>query len=190
METVSFTRMEDGSREDYLLLDRLEHEHNNSTADRIMLHLTQLKSSLGGYKIDRLEHTLQTATRAYHDGANEEMVVAALLHDIGDLMAPHNHSEVAAAILKPYVKKRTYWVIKHHGRFQTYYYAHHLGGDRNARDKYRDHPFYQDAVDFCQNWDQPSFDPNYKSMVLEDFEPMLRRIFSRDPFSVFEAEIF
>ena len=185
METVSFTRMEDGSREDYLLLDRLEHEYNDSTADRIMLYLAQLKNSLGGYKIDRLEHSLQTATRAYYDGANEEMVVAALLHDIGDLMAPHNHSEVAAAVLKPYVTKQTYWVIKHHGGFQAYYYAHHLGGDRNARDKYRDHPFYQDAVDFCQNWDQPSFDPNYKSMTLEDFEPMLRRIFSRDPFSVF-----
>ena len=163
METVSFTRMEDGSKEDYVLLDRLESEHASGAADRILLQLTQLKNSLGGYKIDRLEHSLQTATRAYHYGADEEMVVAALLHDIGDLLAPHNHSEVAAAILKPYVSRRTYGVVKHHGQFQTYYYAHHLGGDRNARESYRGHPYFQNAVDFCHLWDQPSLKSRYPS---------------------------
>ena len=107
--------------------------------------------------------------------------MAALLHDIGDLLAPHNHSEVAAAILKPYVSKRTYWVIKHHGLFQSYYYAHHSGGDRNAREKYRGHPYYEAASAFCHLWDQPSFDPNYDTLPLETFEPLVRRIFSRDP---------
>lgn len=189
METVRFTRMEDGSKEDYLLLERLENEHSSGTTDRILAQMKQLKNSLGGYQIDRLEHSLQTATRAYRDGADEEMVVAALLHDIGDLLAPHNHSEVAAAILKPYVSRRTYWVVKHHGQFQTYYYAHHLGGDRNARESYRGHPYFQDAVDFCHLWDQPSFDPDYDSMALEAFEPMIRRIFSREPFSVASAEV-
>ena len=183
METVSFTRMEDGSKEDYLLLDQLESEHAVGTADRILLHLKQLRNSFGGYKIDRLEHSLQVATRAYRDGADEEMVVAALLHDIGDLLAPHNHSEVAAAILKPYVSQLTHWVTQHHGKFQAYYYAHHLGGDRNARESYRGHPYFQDAVDFCRHWDQPSFDPDYDSMTLEDFEPMLRRIFARKLFA-------
>ena len=182
MEIVSFTRMEDGSKEDYLLLDRLEREHSSGTADRILLHLKQLRNSFGGYKIDRLEHSLQVATRAHRDAADEEMVVAALLHDVGDLLAPHNHSEVAAAILKPYVSSRTYWVIKHHGQFQSYYYAHHLGGDRNTRESYRGHPYFQDAVDFCHRWDQPSFDPDFDSMTLEIFEPMIRRVFGREPF--------
>ena len=179
MTTVSFSRMEDGSMEDYLLLDQLEREQALGTADRVLEQLLRLKDSLSGYKIDRLQHSLQVATRAYRDGADEEMVVAALLHDIGDLLAPHNHSQVAAAILKPYVSERTYWVIKRHGLFQSYYYAHHLGGDRNAREKYRGHPYYEAAVAFCHLWDQPSFDPDYDTLELETFVPLMRRIFSR-----------
>ena len=182
METVSFTRMEDGSKEDYLLLDQLESEHASGTADRVLEQLSRLKDSFGGYKIDRLQHSLQVATRAYRDGADDETVVAALLHDIGDWLAPYNHSQVAAAILKPYVSKRTYWIIKHHGLFQSYYYAQHLGGDRNAREKYRGHPYYEAAVAFCHLWDQPSFDPDYDTLPFETFEPILRRIFSREPF--------
>ena len=182
METVSFIRMEDGSREDYLLLEQLEREHASGTADRVLEQLLRLKNSFSGYKIDRLQHFLLVATRAYRDGAGEETVVAALLHDIGDSLAPHNHSEVAAAILKPYVSKRTYWVIKHHGLFQSYYYAHHLGGDRNARQKYRGHPCFEATVAFCHLWDQPSFDPFYDTLPVETFEPMLRRIFTRKPF--------
>lgn len=181
--TVSFTSMAAGTREDYELLERLEAEFASSTADRVLEQLRGLAGSLGGYKVDRLEHSLQSATRAYRDGADEELVVAALLHDIGDLLAPHNHSEMAAAVLKPYVSERTYWVVRQHGLFQTYYYAHHMGGDRNARDRYIDHPWYQDAVDFCERWDQSSFDPEYESLTLEFFEPMVQRVFAREPFS-------
>ena len=182
METVNFTRMEDGSREDYLLLEKLEKEHTAGTADRVLEQLSNLQDSFSGYKIDRLQHSLQAATRAYRDGADEEIVVAALLHDIGDSLAPHNHSEVAAAILKPYVSEGTYWIIKHHGLFQSYYYAHYLGGDRNARDRYIDHPHYEVAVRFCHQWDQPSFDPAYDTAPLDTFEPLVRRVFSREPF--------
>ena len=181
--TVSFTNMAAGTREDYELLERLEAQFAAGTADRVLDQLRGLAGSLAGYKVDRLEHSLQSATRAYRDGADEEIVVAALLHDIGDLLAPHNHSEVAAAVLRPYVSERTYWVIRQHGLFQSYYYAHHMGGDRNARDRYIDHPWYQDAVDFCHRWDQPSFDPEYESLPLEFFEPMVRRLFAREPFS-------
>ena len=120
--------------------------------------LLRLKDSFSGYKIDRLQHSLQVATRAYRDGADEETVVAALLHDIGDWLAPHNHSQVAAEILKPYVSDRTYWVIKHHGLFQSYYYEHHLGGDRNAREKYRGHPYFEAAVAFSLAFRTPSVD--------------------------------
>ena len=181
--TVSFTSMAAGTREDYELLEGLEAQFAAGTADRVLDQLRGLAGSLAGYKVDRLEHSLQSATRAYRDGADEEIVVAALLHDIGDLLAPHNHSEIAAAVLRPYVSERTYWVIRQHGLFQSYYYAHHMGGDRNARDRYIDHPWYQDAVDFCHRWDQPSFDPEYESLPLEFFEPMVRRLFAREPFS-------
>ena len=181
--TVTFTSMAEGTREDYELLGRLEAEFAAKTADRVLEQLRGLAGSLSGYKVDRLEHSLQAATRAHCDGADEEMVVALLLHDIGDLLSPHNHSELAAAVLRPYVSEKTYWIVRHHGLFQSYYYAHHHGGDRNARDRYRDHPWYQDTVDFCHRWDQPSFDPDYKWLALEVFEPMVRRIFAREPFS-------
>ena len=182
-EIVSFTSMAEGTREDYELLERLETDFARGTADRVLAMLRDLSGSLSGYRVDRLEHSLQSATRAHRDGADEEMVVAALLHDIGDLLSPCNHSELAAAVLRPYVSERTYWIVLHHGLFQSYYYAHHSGGDRNARDAYRDHPWYQDTVDFCHHWDQSSFDPDYESLPLEFFEPMVRRIFSREPFS-------
>ena len=180
--TVSFTRMADGTREDYELLERFEEEFAAGTADRVLAHLRELSDSVAGYQVDRLEHSLQSATRAYRDGADEEMVVAALLHDIDDLLAPHSHGELAALLLRPYVTEKTYWIVRHHGLFQFFYYAHHLGGDRHARDKYRDHPWYQDAVDFCHRWDQCAFDPDYDTLPLEFFEPMVRRIFAREPF--------
>ena len=181
-EAVTFTSMAEGTREDYELLDRLEDEFSKGTADRVLTMLRDLAGSLSGYKIDRLEHSLQCASRAYRDRADEELVVAALLHDIGDLLSPFNHSELAAAVLRPYVSEQTYWIVLHHGLFQSYYYAHHTGGDRNARDAYRDHPWYQDTVEFCHRWDQSSFDPDYESLPLEFFEPMVRRIFSQPPF--------
>ncbi len=181
--TVSFTSMAAGTRADYELLERLEAEFAAGAVDRVLAQLRGLSGSLAGYQVDRLEHSLQTATRAYRDDAGEEMVVAALLHDIGDLLSPHNHSELAAAVLRPYVSARTYWIVRQHGLFQSYYYAHHTGGDRYARDRYASHPWYQDAVDFCHRWDQPSFDPAYESLPLEFFEPMVRRIFARPPFS-------
>ena len=109
-------------------------------------------------------------------------LVAALLHDIGDEFAPMNHSQYAASVLRPYVSEKTHWIVEKHGLFQTYYSAEHLGGDKNARDKYKDHQYYQATIDFCEKYDQCSFDPNYKSMSLKEFEPMVRKIFSRKPF--------
>ena len=185
---VSFTAMADGTRDDYELLGAFEEEFAAGTADRVLAHLRELSGSLSGYQVDRLEHSLQTATRAYRDGAEEELVVAALLHDIDDLLAPHSHGELSALMLRPYVTERTHWIVRHHGVIQYYYYGHHVGGDRNARDKFRDHPWYQDAVDFCDRWDQCSFDPAYDSLPLEFFEPMVRRVFAREPFSLAPRE--
>jgi predicted HD phosphohydrolase len=183
MTTVRFTRMQDGTAEEYALLQRLEDEYSATVADRVLDAFRAQQSTLAGYQIDRQQHALQTATRALRDGADEEMVVAALLHDLGDALAPLNHSEYAAAILRPYVSERTWWIVKHHGLFQAYYYAHHAGGDRHARDRYRDHPHYQATVDFCHHWDQCSFDPDYETLPLEHFEPMVRRVFGRQPFA-------
>ena len=127
---------------------------------------------------------MQAATRALKDKASDEMIVATLLHDIGDDLAPLNHSEYAAAVLKPYVSEKTHWILQKHGEFQMYYFAHHLGADRNKRDKYKDHKYYNDCLKFCEKWDQNSFDPNYKSLTLKDFEPLIRKIFSRKPYSI------
>ena len=174
--------MKNGSREDYELLEKYEKNFERKTADRLLKYLASQTTTLEGYQITRLEHSLQAATSAYKKGESEEMVVATLLHDIGDDLAPMNHSQYAASIIRPYVSEKTYWIILHHGLFQTYYSAHHLGGDRNARDKFKDHKYYQDTVDFCEKYDQSSFDPNYKSMSLEEFEPMVKKIFDRKPF--------
>ena len=138
MKTVKFTEMKNGTKEDYELLEKLEKKFERQTADRILNYLSKQTSTLEGYKITRLEHSLQAATRAFKNKESDEMVVATLLHDIGDDLAPMNHSQYAASILRPYVSERTYWIILHHGLFQTYYSADHLGGDRNARDKFKD----------------------------------------------------
>ena len=145
--------------------------------------MSGLNETLEGYQVSRLEHTLQSATRAYKNNETKEMVVAVLLHDIGDELAPMNHSEYAAAVLKPYVSEKTHWIVEKHGEFQTYYYAHHLGGDKNKREKYKGHKYYQACIDFCEKYDQVSFDPNYESFTLEFFKPMVKEIFARKPYS-------
>jgi predicted HD phosphohydrolase len=182
MQVVNFTRMEDGTREEYEFLDRMEEEYAAALPDRIMEALRKLEHSISGYRINRLEHSLQGATRAFRDGKSEEYIVAVLLHDIGDELATYSHSEMAAAILRPFVSDKLYWIVKHHGVFQMYYYAHHCGGDRNSRDAFRDHAWYQDAVDFCHNYDQNCFDPDYGWEPLEFFEPILRRVMSKPKF--------
>jgi predicted HD phosphohydrolase len=176
---VSFHRMEDGTREDYALLDRAEREYVLALPDRLLAALRKLDHSLQGYPVSRLGHSLQTATRALKDGADDELIVAALIHDVGDDLAPYNHSELAAGIMRPYVRPEVTWIVEQHGLFQTYYYAHHYDRDRNARERFRDHPWYQACKDFCANWDQCSFDPAYPSEPLSTFESRLREIFSR-----------
>ena len=178
---VSFRAMKDGTREDYLLLDESERAYAAGLADRVLGQLAGLDHPLEGYPLTRFGHSLQTATRALRDAADEELIVAALLHDIGDELAPYNHAEFAASILRPYVRPEVTWIVAQHGLFQNYYYVHHLGGDRNARDRYRDHPWYAACAHFCAAWDQCSFDPDYVSEPLATFEPLVRRVFARTP---------
>lgn len=179
-ETVSFTRMKDGSKQDYELLRRLEAPYLAGTAERLLREMArQGEESIAGYQVTRLEHGLQTATRARRDGAGPDWVVAALLHDIGDGLAPQNHDRFAAEILRPFVREEVTWVVEHHGLFQMHYYGHHYGWDRDEREKYADHPFYQSCADFCERWDQSSFDPDYPMLPLEHFEPRMREVFAR-----------
>ena len=182
MDTVSFTRMDEGTAEEYDFLARLWDDHKQAhLTDSVLEMLGRLKGPTLGYQIDRYQHSLQSATRAMRDGADEEMVVAALLHDIGDVLAPDNHSALAAAVLRPFVSEATHWIVLHHGVFQGYYFWHHTGGDRNARERYRGHPQFEACAAFCEKWDQTSFDPAYDTAPLEIFEPMVRRLFAREP---------
>jgi predicted HD phosphohydrolase len=176
---VSFTRMEDGTGEDYELLDVSERNYVRALPDHVLAALRKLDHSLPGYPVSRLGHSLQAATRALRDGADQELIVAALIHDVGDELAPYNHSEIAAGIIRPYVRAEVTWIVEQHGLFQTYYYAHHSGRDRNSRDKLLGHPWYQACKDFCANWDQNSFDPRYPCEPLGTFEPLLREVFTR-----------
>ncbi len=172
--------MDEGTREDYDLVFEVEDENIAAQADRVMTWLDMMDVETV-YGVTRLGHALQSATRAEADGADEETIVCALLHDIGDIIAPANHSQAAAALLKPYVSEKNAWVIEHHGLFQGYYYFHHFDKDPNTRDRYKDHPYYQDCVDFCERWDQCSFDPDYPTKPLSYFEPMVRRLFAKQP---------
>ena len=178
---ASYTRMQDGTREEYHRCNELAKGFKAKLADRLLESVTALKRSYDGELVDRYVHSLQSATRAARDGQDEEMIVAALLHDIGDFHSPENHSEYAAAIIKPYVSASTHWVVLRHGLFQGYYYFHHFDMDRNKRDKFRGHPDYQRCIDFCGKYDQLAFDPNFDTMPLSEFEPMVRRVFAREP---------
>lgn len=180
MNTVNFINMADGTADEYQFLNEQEALFIRGLPDRIMQSLGKLEESFSGYQISRLTHSLQSATRAYNDKQSDEYVVAALVHDIGDELAPHSHSEMAAAILRPYVSDKLYWIVKYHGVFQMYYYAHHLGGDRNARDQFKDHIWYNDAVEFCELYDQNCFDPDYPTKPLEFFRPMVEAVFGKD----------
>ncbi len=178
METVSFRRMDEATSEDYEILARHEETMLKALPERLLEAVEALDESFGGYQVTRKEHSLQSATRAYRDGRGEEYVVAALLHDVGDVLAPHTHGEMMDAVLKPFVAEDIRWVVSHHGVFQQYYYGHLVGGDRNARDRYRDHPHFDACAEFCELYDQNCFDPDYESLPLEFFEPIVRRVFA------------
>ena len=182
MQHVSFKRMDEGTSQDYAFLNALEYEFVVALPDRLLAALTGLEGSLAGYQISRLEHSLQSATRAEADRADIELIVGALIHDLGDDLAPLNHSQLAATIIRPYVRAEVAWIIEHHGVFQMHYYGDAMGVDKNARDIYRGHEWFDSCEQFCRDWDQLAFDPDYPTKPLAHFEPMLREIFTRPPF--------
>ena len=192
-KTVKFVEMKDGDKEDYLLLQELEKPYLKMTPNRIIEELKrQGDVSLEGYKITRLEHGLQSGTRALRDGADLDWIIGALLHDIGDGLAPQNHDRMSAEVVRPYVREEVSWVVEHHGIFQMIYYAHHYGWDKNARDRFKDNIYFKSCSDFCERWDQSCFDPNYNSEPLDTFEPIIKEVFSRkayDPLVLRSKEV-
>ena len=175
-DRASFTAMTNGTAEDWQIISSHFFPFASQVGKRVLDHLKLLDGDYGGFPVDRLEHSLQTATRAHRDGRDEDYVVAALLHDIGDTLGSFNHPDIAAAIVKPFVSEELHWVVGQHGMFQGYYYFHHLGLDRDLREKHRGHPHFEACAEFCEKYDQSAFDPNYDSAPLEFFEPMVMRV--------------
>ncbi len=175
---AGFRSMEEGKAEDWAIIGEHFFGYGKGLPDRVLTHLKLLDGDYGGFPVDRLQHSLQTATRAHRGGESEEYVVAALLHDIGDTLGSYNHPDVAAAILKPFVDDKMHWIVEHHGIFQGYYFFQYLGLDRDMREQFRGHPHFEDTARFCELYDQTAFDDSYDSAPLDFFEPMVRRVFA------------
>lgn len=174
--------MKHGTAEEWSLLHRAAGEFQRGLAERVLGHLTMLDRDPCGFAVDRLEHSLQAATRAYHGGRDEEYVVCALLHDIGDMLASYNHADLAATILKPFVSEENHWMVEKHAIFQGYYFFHHIGMDPDMREKYRGHPSFARTAEFCEKYDQNSFEAGFETMPLSAFEPMVQRVFAQPRF--------
>ena len=185
---ATFKSFVESTDRDWQIIGRETGRFNKGLADRVLDHLRILKGDYGGFPIDRLEHSLQTATRAHRDGRDEEYVVCCLLHDIGDTLGSYNHPDIAAAILKPFVSEENHWMVANHGIFQGYYFFHHLGLDRNMRAQFEGHPSYEYTAQFCHLYDQAAFDPDYESEPLEYFEPMVRRVFEKPRQSIYKKD--
>jgi predicted HD phosphohydrolase len=182
MEHVAFTAMQDGTQADYAFLHALEADYMRDLPQRILASLERTADTLPGYQVNRLTHALQSAARAEADGADADMVVGALVHDMGDELAPSNHAAFAAALLRPYVRAEVTWVVEMHGLFQMQFYAHHLGKPHDGHLAYANHPWFASCQRFCEVYDQTAFDPAYPSRSLAHFEPLLRSVFARQPF--------
>ena len=179
IERAKFAEMKEGTAADWQIIAREYAQFAGGLADRVLTHLRLLKGDFGGFPVCRLEHSLQTATMAHRDGKGERYVVMALLHDIGDTLGTYNHPDVAAAIVKPFVTEEEHWICANHGIFQGYFFFHHLGLDRDMRDKFAGHEHYDACAEFCEKYDQAAFALDYDTEPLEFFEPMVRRVFAK-----------
>jgi predicted HD phosphohydrolase len=186
---ASFTSMEESTEQDWMILGSHFQHYARELPNRVLDHLKLLNGDYGGFPIDRLQHSLQTATLAHRAGEDEEYVVCALLHDIGDTLGSYNHPEIAAAILKPFVSEENFWMIEKHGIFQGYYFFHHIGLDRNMREQFRGHPCFEKTARFCANYDSRAFDPNAECMPLEAFTPMMHRVFEKPKRTIYNIKL-
>lgn len=188
-ERARFTRMEDSTREDWLIIVPHALEMAKSLPDRVLAHLRLLDGDFGGFAVDRLTHSLQAATLALRDGRDDEYVACALLHDIGDTLGSYNHADIAAAILKPFLGEANHWMVQHHAIFQGYNFFHHIGMDRNMRDRFKASPHYDHTAEFVERYDNPAFDPNAETLPLSEFEPILRRVMAAPKNTLYKAAL-
>lgn len=186
---ASFTRMQDSTQQDWQLIGGEFMQFAQGLPERVMRHLQLLEGDYGGFPVDRYTHSLQTATRALRDGRDDEYVVCALLHDIGDTLGAFNHPDIAAAILKPFVGEDNLWMVQHHGIFQGHYFFHHLGMDRDMREQFRGHPHFERTAEFCELYDNPAFDAGAETLPITEFEPMLRRLFAQPRNTIYRAAV-
>lgn len=184
---ATFTNMEHSTEAEWKLIAEEYVPYANALPDRILTHLKLLSGDYGGFAVDRMTHSLQTATRAHRGGENEEYVVCALLHDIGDTLGSFNHADVGASILKPFVSAENFWMVEKHGMFQGYFFFHYLGLDRNMREQFRGHPCFERTAEFCEKYDGPAFDPNGETLPLEFFEPMVKRLLAKPKNSIYQT---
>jgi predicted HD phosphohydrolase len=182
---ASFSAMVDATPADWQIINKASSESNRDLPRRVIAHLKMLQGDFGGFAVDRLAHSLQSATLAFRDRMDEEYVVCALLHDIGDVLASHNHAELAATVLEPFVSPENHWLLEHHGIFQGYYFFHMVGLDRNMREQFRGHPAFERTANFCARHDQNAFDPHYDTLPLEAFVPMVERVMARPKRSIY-----
>ena len=184
---ASFTSMDASTADDWKIITSVFGPFARALPGRILAHLKLLDGDFGGFAVDRLTHSLQTATLAHRDGRDEEYVICALLHDIGDTLGSFNHPDIAAAILKPFVSEENHWMVEKHGIFQGYYFFHYIGMNRDMREQFRGHPYFERTAEFCAKYDGPAFDPKGETLPLEFFEPMLRRVFAEPKYSIYTA---
>ncbi|WOK37703.1 phosphohydrolase [Sphingomonas sp. C3-2] len=184
-DRARFTAMTEGTQADWQIIASHFVPFAASGGKRILDHLRLLDGDFGGFPVDRLQHSLQTATRAHRDGRPDDYVVMALIHDIGDTLGAYNHPDIAAAIIKPFVSEELHWITAQHGVFQGYYFFHHLGMDRDLRENFRGHPHFEACAEFCEKYDQAAFDPSYDSAPLSFFEPMVMSLFEHPQQSLY-----
>ncbi len=187
-DRAQFKAMAEGTQDDWNRIAAAEAGFNRDLPNRVIAHLRLLAGDCGGFAVDRLEHSLQSASLAHRDGMDEEYVVCALLHDMGDTLATANHAELAATVLRPFVSEENAWMLHHHGIFQGYYFFHYFGLDRNMREQYRGHPSFERTAMFCARHDQNAFDPNYDTMPLDAFVPLVQRVMARPRRSIYLPE--
>lgn len=186
-QQATFTRMDQSTQADWDIIGAEFQHFTKELPNRVLAHLKLLDGDYSGFPIDRLSHSLQTATLAHRDGRDEEYVVCALLHDLGDTLGSFNHPEVAASILKPFVSEANHWMVQNHGVFQGNNFFHYIGMDRNMREMFAEHPYYERTREFVDLYDNPAFDPEGEILPLDFFEPMLRQVFAKPKQSLYMA---
>jgi predicted HD phosphohydrolase len=186
-DRATFTSMKDSTADDWKKIGGEYPGFVRTLPDRLIAHLKLLEGDYGGFPVDRYTHSLQTATRALRDGRDDEYVVCALLHDIGDTLGTYNHFDIAAAILKPVVSEANLWMVQNHGIFHGYYFFHHIGLDRHLREQFRGHPHFERTAEFCELYDNPAFDPKAETLPIAEFEPMLRKVYAQPRNSIYKA---